>query len=105
MKEKLEEKLGKEKYEKLSSYLSEKELTIEKLYELQPQERIKLIAGFCDSANYDFSEIYSAVETIKDATMKEHALRAAVAAILARDGPAAVNNPELYTEIRKKLKK
>lgn len=104
MKEKLEEKLGKEKYEKLTNYLSENELTIEKLYELEPQKRIRVIANFCNSLSYDFSEVYSVIETTKDETMKAHALRAAVAAILARDGPAAISNPELYTEIRKKLK-
>jgi len=103
MKEELRERLG-EKYPKLEKFLENKKLDITKIYEIKPQERIYLVAEFCKQNNYDFPEIYSCIETAKDETMKGYALRSAVAAILARDGPAAISNPNLYSEIRKKIK-
>ena len=103
MEEKLREKLG-EKYPKLEKFLENKKLDITKIYEIKPEERIYLVAEFCKQNNYDFPEIYSCIETAKDETMKQYALRSAVAAILARDGPAAINDLNFYKKIQEKVK-
>jgi replication initiation and membrane attachment protein DnaB len=104
MKEKLEQKLGKEKYQQLEQFLKSVNLDVTGFYKLKPEERITTVAKFCQQYNYDFTEIYSCVEAAKDETMKEHALRAAAAAILARDGPAAINDLNLYSKIQEKIK-
>lgn len=105
MKEKLEEILGKEEFENLQKYLGEKSLDVKGLYKMDAGKRINLIKDYCEKTDQDFSEIYSAIESTKDEALKEHAIRAAIAAILARDGPAAVSDPELYKTIGEKMKK
>jgi len=103
MEEELRERLG-EKYPRLEKFLENKKLDITKIYEIKPQERIYLVAEFCEQNNYDFPEIYSCFEAIRDKTMKENALRSAVAAILARDGPAAISDLNFYKKIQEKVK-
>jgi replication initiation and membrane attachment protein DnaB len=104
MEEKLEKKLGKEKYQQLEQFLKSVNLDVTGFYRLKPEERITTVAKFCQQHNYDFPEIYSCVEAAKDETIKEYALRAAVAAILARDGPAAINDIGLYSKIQEKIR-
>jgi replication initiation and membrane attachment protein DnaB len=104
MEEKLEQKLGKEKYQQLEQFLKSVNLDVTGFYKLKPEERITTVAKFCQQYNYDFTEIYSCVEAAKDEAMKEHALRAAVVAILVRDGPAAINDLNLYSKIQEKIK-
>jgi hypothetical protein len=101
--EKLKEKLG-EKYQVFEEFLEKDGLDIIKLYKLEPQERIKTVAKFCEQNGYDFPDIYSRIETAKDETMKEYALRSAVTAILVRDGPAAINDLNFYRKIQEKVK-
>jgi hypothetical protein len=103
MEEKLKEKLG-EKYQVFEEFLKKYDLNIETLYALEPQERIKTVAEFCKQNNYDFPYIYSRIEEAKDEIMKGYALRSAVTAILARDGPAAINDLNFYRKIQENVK-
>jgi len=104
MKEKLEKTLGREKYQKLEQFLESNHLNVTKFYELTPEERITTVTNFCQQNNYDFTEVYSCIETAKDETMKGYALRSAVTAILARDGSAAINDLNFYRKIQEKVK-
>lgn len=104
MKENLEKILGEEKLRSLEEFLDNNGLNLEELYKKKPKERMELIMNYCKETGQDFSEIYSAIETAKENTLKKHALRAAVAAIFARDGPAAVSDLELYKRIEEKIK-
>lgn len=104
--QKLEELIGREPYNDLQNHLKKSGIEeIEQLYRLEPQERIKLVMDYCSNTKKDFSRIYSAVEKAKEEIMKEYALRSAVSAILAREGPAAISNLNLYKVIRKRLEK
>jgi uncharacterized membrane protein len=103
MKETIKKKLGEEQYRRIDEALKKKKISIEDIMKLSPKERIDKISELCSETKLDFKEVYSAFETAKEEKMEEHALRSAVAAIFAREGPIPQSNPQLYKDIKRKI--
>jgi hypothetical protein len=103
MEENIQKKLGKVQYNKVNEFLKNNKLSIEGLMKLPSKERIEEISKLCNETGLDFKDVYSAFETAKEEEMKKYALRSAIAAILARDGPVP-QDPQRYNDLKRRIK-
>lgn len=105
----IEEIIGKKEYQDLVRFFEEKdkkeymdkEEILKEIYKKEPKERMEVIEEFCEKHNYDFKKIYSGIEEYREYECKKNILRAAVAAILTREGCGLQTNPNNYEKIRK----